>query len=145
MANGVDEPYEVMSEPLSAEERYYLEWARETEKRNLTLINEVLRQLVTLTVALLAGSVAFLKEGILPIGFRVALVMCLLASLVASLLGVIPFQGTVAGSPLSIKRHKERAVRWKHFWLRLAAGLLVVGFLCAILGLIGGIPFLAKK
>jgi hypothetical protein len=114
---------------------FYVEWGAETLKRNLTLANEVLRSLLTLSATMLGGSIAFLDKVAAPPFPAIAAAVFLLA-LGASLLGVLPYEGKAdLRIPKQIERHKRAAFDKKLGLLKAAGGLLVIGFLLALVGM----------
>jgi hypothetical protein len=114
---------------------FYVEWGAETLKRNLTLANEVLRSLLTLSATMLGGSIAFLDKVATRPFPGIAAVLFLLA-LIASLLGVLPYEGEVdLRIPKQIEQHKRAAFEKKVLLLKTAGGLLALGFIAALVGM----------
>jgi hypothetical protein len=108
---------------------FYVEWGRESVKHNLVLANDILQRLVTLNGVLLAGSIAFYDERILPNAWKPYVIGCFLLSLIVSFLGMIPFQGKVdLRVPAAIRAHKEKALKTKWVLLVIAALLIAGGF-----------------
>jgi hypothetical protein len=123
--------------PPSEEEKFYLQWGRETFKRNLAFANDLLRALITLTAALLAGTVGLLSETVVHPAFRVIVTGLLLLSLTAALVGAFPYRADVdLRVPALIRLHKENAQRVKLRWLARAGTLLGVAGAAAIAGLV---------
>lgn len=134
--NAPDEVIEAEAQPADPVDVFHLEWARETLKRNLPFANEVLRSLMTLSATMLGGSIAFLDRVSSPWA-RIVAIICFLLALIASLLGVRPFEGTTELQiPSRIKEHKEKALKKKQDCLRWAGSLLYLGFLVALLGVL---------
>ena len=121
MANGTDEAI-LQGRAPSEEDDFYIEWARETIKRNTSLVNDLLAKMVVLTTALIgAGIGVFDKVAIAPM-FRIAVLLLMLGSLTASLWGLYPYIGQVDVRVIEfIKLHKEYANRVKLFRLALPA------------------------
>ena len=127
----------VRGRPPSTDEQFYLEWGYETLKNNFNLLNEVLRQLLTLDAALLAAAIGFLDKIKIPDWSKAFVLILLCASLVISFLGVLPYKGKVdLRKPEDIKLHKEKALASKRRFLWIAASLLFVSFVISILGLL---------
>ena len=61
---------------------FYAEWGDELIKRNLTFLNDVLRQLVTLSTAMLSGSIIFLNDAMISRGLKLATIAMFLCALV---------------------------------------------------------------
>src|SRR5579863_2182827 len=129
-------PPEIQGRPASPAQEFYYQWGLETLKNNFTVLNDVLRQLVTLSASLLGGSIAFLKASLLGTEYRNAVVIAFFVSLVFAFLGMMPYEGKFDPQrPDSVKRHKGRAVKWKRIWVWTTAGLLATGFLLATVGM----------
>jgi len=124
---------EVQSTPAS--DVFFLDWARESYKRNLPFTNEILRLLLTLNAALLGGAVVGLGKVIAP-GFPALTAVAFLAALATALKGVYPFEGVGVNlnDPKAIARHKALSLKWKLCWLRLTAMFMLAGFAFAIVG-----------
>jgi hypothetical protein len=120
--------------PLTSQESYYLEWADESPKRNLTLLNDLLARLVTLSTTLAGGSAAFLSEAVVSPVFRFLAVVLFVASLLAALVGIYPRQEFVDYNPGAVKASKDRAFTRKKQWFTLAAALLGGGLAVVLLG-----------
>ncbi len=127
----------IEAQPPSEEDHFYLTWGRETLKNNLAFTNEVLRQLVTLNVSLLGGSIAFLDEKLIDPNFKKVVIILFFLSLVVSFIGMMPYQSTVdLRIPAKIKENRAKAFKWKRRCLWIAGGLLGAAFVTALLGLI---------
>ena len=123
----------------SAEQLFYLQWARETQKRNIDLANQVLRQLVTLYASLLGGSIVFLKQEYLKPPYWGIVMVLLFLGLVLAFIGSMPYERHVdVRRPQDIKRHKQSALAWKRFFLWSAGLMGLSGFVVAILGITFG-------
>lgn len=128
---------ELVGKPLTEEDQFYLGWGYDSLKANFQLANEILRQLVTLSAALLGSSVYFLGKGAIPEKMVTPILLLLLASLIVSLLGVLPYTGTVdLNSPDKIRAHKESALKRKRRYICCSAAPLVIGLGLAGLGVV---------
>jgi hypothetical protein len=125
---------EVENRPLTSEEQFYLSWSRESPKLNLALTRDLLGRLVTLSSALAAGSLAFLKD-IVPPEFIVCTFGVFLLSLLFSLLGILPLRENVEDTANEIKKSKAEMLEKKLMWLWLSAVALFVGFWIVLLGM----------
>ena len=129
----------VAGAPPTPEERFYLDWARESLKKNIDLANQVLRQLVTLYASLLGGSVVFLRGELLMSPYREIVLVMFFFGLVSAFFGSMPYEGRVdIRQPQQIKRHKESALAWKRRYLWTAGSLGAAGFLVAMVGIVIG-------
>jgi hypothetical protein len=121
----------------SSDDMFYFRWGRETLKGNLTLANEVLRQLVTLNSALLGGSIAFLDEAVVDASFKPWIVGAFTISLILSFVGMMPYEALVdLRVPEEVRRHKELAFKSKRRYLWSAGVCLAAGFGLAIAGML---------
>jgi hypothetical protein len=131
------EPPAIEGEPPTEEEEFYVQWGFETIKNNLKFLNEVLRQLVTLSATLLGGSIAFLDTSMIDARYKNAAVAFFFLSLLSSFLGILPYRGEINPlNPNSVKRHKEAAYKSKRFYLLLTELLLALGFLITVIGMV---------
>ncbi len=128
---------DVEARPADPGDRFLIEWAEESVKRNLPFANDVLRLLVTLTTSLLAGSVALLKDRVPNWSFASVALFFFLA-LAGALSGVMPYEGMdlVLSDPDQIYEHKRAALRWKLRRLRWSRAFLLAGFAAAVGGLL---------
>lgn len=126
----------IQGRPASPEQEFYYQWGLETLKNNFTVLNDVLRQLVTLSASLLGGSIAFLNPRLIGTGYKNAVVITFFVALVFDFFGMMPYEGKFDPQvPDSVKRHKDRAVRRKRIWAWITAGLLTAAFLLATVGM----------
>jgi DMSO reductase anchor subunit len=121
----------------NSEEVFYFELAEEVRKKTLPASNDILRQLLTLSVALTGGSLAIFRENMLPTAFRIPVVVSFLVAVIIGLLSVFPITDIVQlNSVPDIKRSVTNVLWWKKFQLRTIAFFLVSGLLLATLGVI---------
>jgi hypothetical protein len=127
----------VAGEIPTEEEVFYVEWGFETIKNNLKFLNEVLRQLVTLSATLLGGSIAFLDATLIGAKVKNAAVAVFFLALIVSFLGILPHRGEIdPQNANSVKRHKDTVYKWKSFYLLLTEIFLALGFLITVIGMI---------
>jgi hypothetical protein len=126
----------VEGRPASPEQEFYYQWGLETLKNNFNVLNDVLRQLVILCASLLGGTIAFLSPRLIGTEYKNAVVITFFMALVFAFAGMLPYEGKFDPQvPDSVKRHKERAVKWKRIWLWVTAALLTAGFVLATVGM----------
>ena len=121
----------------SDEELFYTQWARETSKTNINLANDVLKQLLTLSTALLGGSVLFLAENMMHGFLRFLAIFSFFAALIVSFLGVLPYEAHLdIKNVTAIRNHKKRALDHKRKFLwgsalcsALGLGIVIAGLL----------------
>ncbi len=131
------EVIECESEVASEEDVFYKEWGKESLKRSLPFVNDVLQRLLTLNTTLIAGSF-LLRDDALAAVWRIGAAFCFLTSLTLCLLGMLPYARAFSVyAPREVQKHTEAALRVKRRWLSAAAFALVLGFLVAIGGLVG--------
>lgn len=122
-----------VAEHASEWDIFYVEWAKESAKRNIPLVNDLFAKLITLTTALVGGS--FLAGGsIMPAWAVVVSSMFFIASLAASCFGIYPHASRVLmDCPEQIAIQKREALQSKRNFL---AGALVMGLGVALLGVL---------
>ncbi len=131
-----------MTKPLQGtkpaeDDEFYIAWGRESLKNNISFLNDVLRQLLTIDVTLVAGSIVFINTKLLNSFFNIFFVFTFFGSLIAALLGIMPF-GLIVDLrvPEDIRKHKTFVFTWKLKLTILAGGLLIVGFVFAFISLL---------
>ncbi len=113
---------------LSNEDRFYLNWAMDTVKLNISLANDILKQLITLSTALLGISLIF-ESIVSSEGLKIIVLFSFFFCLIVSLLGLLPYEREVdISSPSDIKEHKINALKHKRMYLWIASGFLLLGF-----------------
>ena len=122
---------------VTEDDEFYLEWARETQKKNVSIANDALQKLVTLDSALLGGSLTLYDKTILPEWIHPMVVLAFFISLILSVIGTWPSDKSVdQRSPTEIKEAKNGILRTK-MNLLLGAGLcLCMGFVFCIFGFV---------
>lgn len=110
---------------------------RETLKNNINFLNEVLRQLVSLNVALLGGSVIFLNDTFMNSTFKVFVILVFLLSLMFSFVGIMPYGRSVdLRVAEDIRKHKRFVLTFKLYFTGTAGILLGAGFILALIGIL---------
>jgi hypothetical protein len=129
------------SEYASATEAFFTRFGEELYKRNLPLLNEVLRQLLTTSVALMGGGVAFLGADLCNPDLRIAALIMFFLAVCAALIGVHPYRNNLAlGMPYEIMASVENAVWWKDGFIWACSVFIALGLLAAFAGVIIGKP-----
>ncbi|MCD8031147.1 MAG: hypothetical protein LUF85_10100 [Bacteroides sp.] len=124
--------------PPTEEETFYLDWGRESLKNNIRLSNDILKQQITISSALLGVSLIF-QEILTTNSIKIAVVLSFFLSLIIAFIGLLPYERKVLLEvPAEIKSHKLKALRHKRYYLWTSALCLVVGFACIIAELILG-------
>ena len=111
------------------EDEFYVDWALETFKRNLSFTNDVLQRLVTLNAALLGGAIAFYDEKILPPPLKPFVILSFFVSLVLAFLGMMPHEERLdIQCPSEVKAFKQRALTSKRRFLWGAGAAIAIAF-----------------
>ncbi len=122
--------------PVSDEDSFFFNWAKESIKENVKLANDILKQLITLCTTLLGISIIF-EKIVLHEQFRLLVICSFFIGLIISFIGVLPFEKKVdILSPSEIRDYQERALRHKLRYLWASSISLVVGFAIIIAELI---------
>ena len=117
-----------IGEPVSDFDNFYLDWCRETIKNNISLSNDILKQLITLNTALLGVNIIF-ESIVFNHLLKFLILIFFFLSLIIALLGVLPYQNRIVPfSPDDIKNHKDEALRHKLKYLWTSATFLIIGF-----------------
>jgi len=128
------QPVKAISRIPTDEELFYQDWGRETLKANIGIATEVLKQLITINVALLGGGAAFLEGSDVGSLSRALILFSFFVGLIVSLLGVMPTESKVdIRIPKEVKRHKSKALNRKRLFLGVSAGFTIFGLLVASL------------
>jgi hypothetical protein len=119
------------------EEKFYMLWGLESLKNNISILNKILRQLVTLDTALLGGSIAFLNDDIINYSFKIWVVFLFFLSLIIAFIGNLPYESRVdLRKPQRIKEHKEKTFKHKRRYLWGSAIVLALGLGIAFAGMV---------
>lgn len=118
----------LQGEPVSDVDLFYINWGRESIKENISLANELLKQLITLCIALLGVSLIY--DKILTYEFlRFAVICFFFLGLIISFLGVLPFEKKIdVLSPSKIREYHQIALKHKLKYIWIASAAIVMGF-----------------
>lgn len=121
----------------TTEEVFYSDLGDELFKRNIPFLNDVLRQLMTLSVGLMGGGMFFLTDAVCDKGMRLVAMGMFFISLGISLIGILPYGHAVhLGMPVEIRESVNRAIWWKTGWVWGSTVFLVLGLGLAFIGLL---------
>lgn len=127
----------INGKPLTKEEDFYLTLSEEFVKNNSKFVNDVLRQLITLNTALLAGTVTFINKEIINENFKIVVVFFFLIALIISFVGTMPYSGTISFTdPYRVKTFSENALDYKLKYIKISGFISGLGFLIIIIGMI---------
>ena len=105
-----------------------LNWRLENISSNIGLCNDILKQLVTLSSALL-GAASIFDNMVTPNYINVGVMFSFFASLIIAFLGLLPFEQVISSNtPENIEIYKQKALRHKRRYLWVSAFVLVIGF-----------------
>jgi hypothetical protein len=139
-----DESPRALGTQVSPDDLFYIEWARETKKKNIAVATDALQRLVTLNCALLGGNLALYGTTILPKWIQTVVIVTFFLSFLSSVYGMIPkITDADANDPTDIRASKERTLREKIWVLRLASFFLIVGFTLCVFIIAFGFVFMS--
>lgn len=134
MTSHNEESTPVQGVKVDPDDLFYIEWARETKKKNIATATDALQRLVTLNCALLGGSLALYSSGILPKWIQPVVVLLFFLSLLCSVYGMIPqLKDADSNDPAYIRDTKDKTLAEKIWVLRAASFFLIVAFGVCIL------------
>ncbi len=136
-----EKPIELTATEPSEEELFYVGLGDQLIKDTLPFLNQVLRQLVTLTVALLAVSVAIYDKEVVHRPLMVVGMVFLLISAILSFAGVLPYGGPITRrEPTTIYDRLKQMTRVKSCLAWFAAVPLVLALVVMLVGVIAKNP-----
>lgn len=114
--------------PPTEDEIFYSTWGRETLKNNINLCNDILKQLITISSALLGVTLIF-DQIVVADTVRIFVTTSFFASLIISFIGLLPYERKVSlSTPEDIKDHKQKTLKHKRNYLWISACCLTIGF-----------------
>jgi len=123
--------------PISADDEFLLQWAKESKKANIALANDVLGKLLTISTTVVGGGVIFLNKSIISTYLIGPILILFLSTLILALLGVLPYQAAVdLSSPTEIENHKSKALKNKLKYIKISSFCFIFGLLLAIGGVV---------
>ena len=122
----------------TAQERFFVEWARDSYRQSAPFLQDTLQKLAALDAVLLGGSLVGLRADVMHPAFCLLTILLLLCSLAAAIWGAQPLHGaTLLDCDTAIRRREEQVIEKKSLWLRIAAILLLLAFAFAVIGAAG--------
>jgi hypothetical protein len=109
------------------EEIRLFEWAEEVQKKSLNVVTDSLKQLVTLTIALLGGTAALYNQLPVAAPFKALFFITLLGTLGVSLWGMYPIVSRIECVE-DIRDAREKSLPHRLWFLWLASVLLFAAF-----------------
>ena len=139
MKESRDKVVTAKAEKPTSEDLFYIRWGRETRRDNIAVLNNVLRQFITLDTALLAALIAFFDKIEICKWIKVLSCVLLMFSLVMALFGIIPRSSHVdPRRPYLIKAHKDKVLTWKKWLMWISVSSFALSFVTIFLLLIFG-------
>lgn len=118
--------------PLNDDQKFYLEWGKESIKNNIKLLNDMLSKMIVLNASFAGGAVV--QKVIIDSTPKTILIVIFLIALVISFIGYMPFENAIdISAPNEIKVHKKKALKHKRIYLWLAASIMCIGFSISII------------
>lgn len=132
------EPQDVIQgRPADPFDVFLLDWGRETYKQIIPRLNDALQRIITLSAALLGGSIYFVNAESIPAGFRAVAMLAFFGALTAAFIGTHFRRETVdLNDPHAIERFKLAVIGWRDRCLSWASALLWIGLGCAAAGVV---------
>jgi hypothetical protein len=110
------------------EEIFYTTWGQETVKNNITLCNDILKQLITISSALLGVSIIY-EDIVSNETLKIFVLLSFFICLIVAFIGLLPYENKVRlDTPEEIKTHKRNAFKHKRQYLWVSAMTIVIGF-----------------
>jgi hypothetical protein len=120
-----------------ADPDFYIKWGQESAKAFVANANTALGQLLTLSTALLGGTIAFWSHVPFAQTFRFAVVAALLFTVLVCLFSAMPSEGRfTSNNAADIRDYMEHVFAYKRRRLRIAQWSLVATLLLMIAGLV---------
>jgi len=115
-------------QPPTEEDLFYISWGYETVKNNIALCNDILKQIITLSSALLGVSIIY-DHIVSNETLKIFVLLSFFISLIIALIGLLPYENNVSlDTPEEIKTHKRTALTHKRRYLWSSAMFIVIGF-----------------
>jgi hypothetical protein len=143
---GSDPPPPILGRKPTEEADFYLQWGRENATEFFKTANTTLGQLLTLSTALLGGSIAFWPNIPIAIPYRILVVVALLVTVLICVFSVMPVEGIMdPKNPDDIKRHMEGVITYKLHRLRLARCAVVISLLIMVISSVISVVSVAQS
>lgn len=128
----------------TAEEAANYSNALKAREQTIPTLNDYLQKLLTLDVALIGGGFVVAKGDVLSYWWGVAVLVILIVSLVATLVGLLPTRGRIkphaVGGVEAYQSWETGIIEMKNRALRLGASLIVLAFAVGVGGLVAKGP-----
>jgi len=125
---------EVSVHLTTPDEQIYFDISDDAIKQSLPRINEALTRFITLSTAMAAGALGFLKDEVSTGWGRILAAAFFFSALGSAVIGSIPYLTRSRRELGEIIADVERIIVWKRRWLWACCALLLLGFVAAISG-----------
>jgi len=127
----------IQGQKPSEEELFYKQWGRETLKNNISTVNGVLKQYITINTALLSAYLGFFEKIAINYWVKIILFILLILSFIISIIGIFPFPINVnLNKPYDIQAYKEKRAKRKNLCLVLASCSLIIAFVIFLVAIL---------
>lgn len=125
----------------SAEDEFFVEFGEEIFKKTIPFLNDVLRQLLTTSIALSGGTLMFLTDPRCDKNLKLAAAVMFFLAIGCSFVGVLPYRDSFRPDcPAEIKANANRVTWWKYGWVSGAVVFIALGLVLAFVGVWFGMP-----
>jgi succinate dehydrogenase/fumarate reductase cytochrome b subunit len=127
----------IQGQKPSEEELFYKQWGWETLKNNISTVNGVLKQYITINTVLLSAYLGFFEKIAINYWVKIVLFILLILSFIISIIGIFPFPINVSlNKPYDIKTYKEKRAKCKNLCLVLATCSLIIAFVIFLVAIL---------
>lgn len=142
--------FDVTVETATADDCFFLDvWNRSFEG-TVTRLNDALNRLMTLSTAMVGGSLVLLKEDICYGWFRVLVTFLFFLALTFAVVGSVPVAVGMDFDPESVRRKLSHSAAVKRKWVWSVSACIIAGAFIAVLGVVarayvGPAPLTARE
>lgn len=132
----VDEPV-IQGQMASAEDEFFIGVGEDIFKKTIPFLNDVLRQLLTASIALSGGTLMFLTDPACNKGLKLAAACAFFLAIICAFVGVLPYRDSFRpDAPNEIKLHVRAVTWWKYGWICGAVVFKAFGLVLAFVGVL---------
>jgi DMSO reductase anchor subunit len=130
-------PLGILPENYKPSQTFIFGWAKETAASSMKTVQESLTRMLTLTIALLGGSVAFIGKESISSTAKSTMVAFLILSLVSVLIGLFPFRNRINLDCIDQNKAEEDyrfGLSLRMYCLRASYVMLICAFVASFIG-----------
>ena len=132
----VEEPV-IQGRMATAEEEFFVGLGESIFKGTIPYLNDVLKQLLTVSIALSGGTLMFLSDPQCSKGMKLAAAVLFGAAIICAFVGVLPYRDWVRlDVAAEIKDNVNRAIWWKYGWFCGTITFILLGLAVAFAGVL---------